>query len=94
MHGKEGDTAMPILFLLLIQNSDEISLGVWLPLLLPLALLELILILVALVDLIRRDPRQVRGSKLAWGLVILLIATLGPICYLLVGRKEEADVHS
>ena len=85
---------MPLPFLLFIENSGGISLGTWLPLLLPLAILELILILVALVDLIRRDPRQVRGSKLAWGLIILFIATLGPICYLLVGRREQADVHS
>ena len=66
----------------------------WLPLLIPLIILELILILVALIDLIRRDPRQVRGSKLVWVLVILLISTLGPICYLLVGRKELVDVYS
>jgi hypothetical protein len=85
---------MPIPFLLLTQNSGGTSLGAWLPLLLPLAILELILLLVALVDLIRRDPRQVRGSKLAWVLIILLISTIGPICYLLLGRKEEADVHS
>ena len=83
---------MPLPFLLLFQHAGRISLGTWLPLLLPLVILELILILVALIDLIRRDPRQVRGSKLAWGLIILFIATLGPICYLLLGRKEQADV--
>ncbi len=85
---------MAIPFLLLIQNSGGMSLGEWLPLLIPLAILELILILVALIDLIRRDPRQVRGSKLVWGLIILFIGTIGPICYLLVGRKEQADVLS
>ena len=82
---------MPIAFLLLIENSGGISLGTWLPLLLPLAILELILILVALVDLIRRDPGQVRGSKLAWGLIILFIATLGPICYLLLVQVQESS---
>lgn len=85
---------MPLPFLLLIQNLGGSSLDTWLPLLLPIAIIELILILVALVDLIRRDPRQVRGSKIAWVLIILFIGTLGPICYLLVGRKEQADVPS
>jgi len=88
---------MPTFTLLLIQSSRSFPLDKWLPLLIPLIILELILLLVALIDLIRRDPRQVRGeSKLAWALVILLVSTLGPICYLLLGRKEEVetDGHS
>jgi hypothetical protein len=85
---------MPIPTLLLLQNTSSNTLDTWLPLILPLAIIELILILVALVDLVRRDPRQVRGSKVVWVLIILLISTFGPICYLLLGRKEEADVHS
>jgi hypothetical protein len=85
---------MSIHILHLVQGSGGIDLGTWLPLLIPLIILELILILVALIDLVRRDPQQVRGSKLVWALIILLVSTLGPICYLLVGRKEQADVYS
>ncbi|HEY1353559.1 MAG TPA: PLDc N-terminal domain-containing protein [Ktedonobacteraceae bacterium] len=62
--------------------------GQLLALLIPLALLELLLVIVALVDVLRREPERVRGSKVAWILIILLIGTLGPICYLIVGRKE------
>ena len=62
--------------------------GNLLPLLLPLAFLELILVVFALVDLIRREPERVRGSKVVWVLIILFISTLGPICYFIVGRKE------
>ena len=85
---------MPVSTLLVMQDMSSDALGTWLPLILPLAIIELILIVVALVDLVRRDARQVRGSKVAWVLIILLISTLGPICYLLLGRKEEIDVHS
>jgi hypothetical protein len=62
--------------------------GQLLALLIPLALLELLLVVGALVDLLRREPERVRGSKVAWVLIILLISTLGPICYFIVGRKE------
>lgn len=54
----------------------------------PLLALDLILIVIALVDLIRRDPRTVRGKKIIWALIILFISTLGPICYFVLGRKE------
>jgi len=62
--------------------------GQYVILILPLAILELILLVVALVDLLRREPGQVRGSKILWALVILLVGTVGPILYFVVGRKE------
>jgi hypothetical protein len=57
-------------------------------LILPVAILELILLIVALVDLLRREPGRVRGSKVLWALVIILIGTIGPILYFILGRKE------
>jgi glucose uptake protein GlcU len=66
----------------------HLSIGVILSLVLPLAALELILIVVALVDLIRREPERVNGSKIVWAIIILLISTIGPICYFILGRKE------
>ena len=68
--------------------------GTILALILPLAALELILIIVALVDLIRREPERVNGNKVMWGLIIVFIGTIGPICYFILGRKERDDVHS
>lgn len=62
--------------------------GQLLGLLIPLIILELLLVVFALVDLLRREPERVRGSKLAWALIILLIGTIGPICYFVIGRKE------
>ncbi len=59
----------------------------YLPLLIPVILIELALLIIALVDLIRRP--QTRGPKWAWALVIILINLIGPIIYLVFGRKEE-----
>lgn len=68
--------------------------GQLLALLLPLALLELLLVVFALIDVLRREPARIRGNKVAWVLIILLISTLGPICYFIIGRKEGDNGHS
>ena len=68
--------------------------GTRLALLLPLAALELILMITALVDLIRREPGRVNGSKALWGIIIVVIGTIGPICYFILGRREREDVRS
>ena len=72
----------------------NLPIGTILALILPLAALELILVIVALVDLIRREPGRVNGNKVMWGLIIVFIGTIGPICYFILGRKEQDDVHS
>lgn len=57
------------------------------PLLIPIILIELGLMIIALVDLIRRD--QTRGPKWLWVLVILFFNLIGPILYFIVGREES-----
>ena len=59
----------------------------YLPLLIPVILIELALMITALVDLIRRA--QTRGPKWAWALVIVLVNFIGPIIYFVAGRKDE-----
>lgn len=59
-----------------------------LPIVAPVLAIQLILIIVALVDLIRRDPEQVKGSKWIWAPVILFISLLGPIIYFIAGRRD------
>jgi hypothetical protein len=56
------------------------------PLLIPIFLLQIALIVVALVDLVRRE--RTKGPKWVWALVILFINIIGPIIYLLFGREE------
>ena len=67
-------------------NLGGISTGELL-LLIPVILLELGLLIVALVDLIRRQ--KTRGPKWLWALVILFIQIIGPILYLIAGRETE-----
>jgi len=55
--------------------------------LIPLALLQLALMIVALVDLIRR--KRTKGPKWVWALAIVFVNFFGPIVYLLFGREEE-----
>jgi len=58
----------------------------WLPLLVPILLLQLGLMAFALVDLVRRE--RTKGPKWAWALVILFVNFIGPILYLVLGREE------
>ncbi len=58
----------------------------------PVILIDLALLIFALVDLIRRDRRTVRGeNKIIWALVILFLSTFGPILYLVFGRVEGRE---
>ncbi|HEX6656261.1 MAG TPA: PLD nuclease N-terminal domain-containing protein [Candidatus Limnocylindria bacterium] len=58
-------------------------------LLLPLIVLQVVLLVVALIDL-TRPTRRVRGdSKVVWALIIIFISLLGPLLYFLIGREES-----
>ncbi|MGC9335022.1 MAG: PLD nuclease N-terminal domain-containing protein [Anaerolineae bacterium] len=57
-----------------------------LPYLIPILVLQIALMVVALVDLIRRE--RTRGPKWVWAVVIVFFNILGPIIYLFVGREE------
>ncbi len=56
--------------------------------LLPLVLIELGLVVFSLVDLFRPERCVVGNNKLVWALIIVLVGTIGPIVYLLAGRKQ------
>ena len=59
-----------------------------LPLLIPLVLIQLVLMIICLVDLVRRE--KVKGlPKWAWAIIIVLGELIGPTVYLIVGRAEE-----
>ena len=56
--------------------------------LLPLALIDLGMVIYCIVDLYRPE-RRVRGNyKIVWLLIILLVSTLGWVAYLLAGRED------
>jgi len=58
----------------------------WLPLLIPIIVIELGLMIAALVDLVR-SPAS-RGPKWVWVFVILFVNFIGPILYFIIGREE------
>ena len=58
----------------------------WIPLLIPIVLLQLGLMVLALLDLARRE--RTKGPKWAWALAIVFINFIGPIAYLVAGREE------
>jgi len=57
--------------------------------LLPLVVIELGLVVFSLVDLFKPERHVVGNNKLVWALVIVLVGTIGPIVYLLAGRKQN-----
>ena len=59
----------------------------FIPYLIPVLIIQLVLIVVALIDLIRRE--HTRGPKWLWAIIILFVNFIGPIVYFIVGRKEE-----
>ncbi|GIN69991.1 hypothetical protein J14TS2_04660 [Bacillus sp. J14TS2] len=64
-----------------------------LPLIIPILILHMLLLAVALVDLYRR--RNIVNQPIIWLIVILLLNTVGPIIYLIIGRRMlKNDRHS
>ncbi len=56
------------------------------PFLIPIAILQLGLVIFALMDVARRE--KTRGPKWMWVLVILFVNLIGPVAYLIFGREE------
>ena len=71
-----------------MSESELQELTKYIPLLIPLMIIQIGLMIVALWDLIKRE--QTRGPKLLWVLVILFFNFIGPIIYLVVGRQDES----
>ena len=59
-----------------------------LPFLIPLFVIQLALMVIALVDLFKRENMK-SNTRLVWVFVIILINVIGPIVYLLAGRKDK-----
>jgi hypothetical protein len=63
------------------------SLQELIPFLIPLVILQLVLIVVGLRDLSKRE--NTRGPKWLWTLLIIFGQLWGPVLYFLIGRGEE-----
>ncbi len=55
----------------------------------PVAIIQIGLILLAAFDLLREERRVRGGSKAIWAVIIVFVNLIGPIMYFLVGREER-----
>jgi hypothetical protein len=67
-----------------MENLDKIK--EFLPLLIPILILQLGLMIGALIDVIKRE--KTKGPKWMWILIIVLVNLFGPIAYFIAGRDE------
>ncbi len=58
----------------------------YIPMLVPLVILDLGLRLFAFLDVLKRE--RVKGTKLMWALIVLLVGFIGPILYFVLGRED------
>ena len=63
--------------------------GLLIAVLLPLIIVEVVLLVAALYDLTRPNRRVQGDNKVVWALIIIFVATIGPILYFLAGREPE-----
>jgi len=67
-----------------MENLDKIK--EFIPLLIPIFILQLGLMIAALIDVIKRE--KTKGPKWMWILIIVLVNLFGPIVYFIAGRDE------
>lgn len=53
----------------------------------PIAVIQLILLVVALVDCIRNE--NLKDKKVMWILIIIFANIIGPILYFIIGRRND-----
>ena len=70
----------------------EIEWSTILPFLIPVVLLNVLLIGVALFDWVKR--KDLIATPYSWLMAILLVQSLGPILYLVIGRKVIRNDYS
>ena len=62
----------------------------YLPVLIPLAIIQFGLMITALVHAVKH-PKYKVGNLTVWVLVILLVNIIGPVLYFIIGRGEAAE---
>ena len=60
----------------------------YLPFIIPLAIAELVLLVVALVHILRHQTYRF-GNRVLWIVLVCVISLLGPVAYFIFGRGEE-----
>ena len=60
----------------------------YLPILIPLAVIQLGLMIAALIHIFKHDTYRM-GNRTLWIVISVLLSTIGPILYFILGRSDE-----
>lgn len=60
----------------------------YLPLIIPVLIIQLILMIIAVVHIVKHDNFKV-GSKPMWLFIVIIINIIGPILYFVLGKEDE-----
>lgn len=60
----------------------------YLPVLLPLIIVEFVLMITALVHVLRHNTYRF-GNKVMWAIIVVIIQFIGPAVYFVLGRGDE-----
>ncbi len=63
------------------------ELSKYIAILAPVLIIQVILLIVALIDLVRIE--KTNGPKWLWAVIILFINIIGPILYFVIGRRSN-----
>lgn len=67
---------------------NELNLTEILPFVIPIYLIHIILVVVSIVNLVKR--KKVRfNNKILWGIIIIFVQIIGPVLYLLFRGEDE-----
>ncbi len=64
------------------------TLGELLPFLIPIVIIQLVLLVVALLDLFKEERRVRWFGKPVWALIIFFVNIVGPLVYFFLGRED------
>jgi len=60
----------------------------FLPLIIPLAVIQVGLMVAALIHILRHDTYKT-GNRVLWVILVICINTIGPILYFTIGRSDD-----
>lgn len=65
----------------------DLDLSKYMAILAPILIIQVILLIVAIVDLVRIE--KTNGPKWLWAVIILFVNIIGPILYFVIGRRSN-----
>ncbi|MCU6712529.1 PLDc N-terminal domain-containing protein [Paenibacillus sp. J5C_2022] len=67
--------------------AEDLELSKLLAIIAPIIVIQLILMIIALIQCVKAE--ETRGPKIMWILIIIFINLIGPIAFLLFGKRRD-----